>query len=160
LVFQLEENDIIRFVENIGDFECSAEARKLSVISKENDARLLLKYDRSDPDKTIPNSSKLLKKSLLNNATGLASAIDKDLKSRAKVLIDSDGLVPTIEMEIKIQGPRFKIDTSDKGMILDLTKLGYDRAGMTGKFFGEHALNMNFGNEQTGYNEILHLGSE
>jgi hypothetical protein len=63
-------------------------------------------------------------------------------------------------MEIAVHGPGFKIDTTAKGIVLDLTELGYDRAVMTGKFVGEYAFKLNFGNEKTGYSELLHLGSE
>lgn len=160
LVLRLEENDIISFIDNIGDLECTAQAKILSVISKENDARLLLQFDRSNPDTTIPDSSRLLPKSLLISAPDIASHIDKDLKRCSEIVIDADGLVPTIKMEIRIHGPGFKIDTLGEGIIFDMTGLGYDRAIMTGKFIGEHAFKINFGDEKAGYNEILHLGSE
>jgi hypothetical protein len=160
LVLRLEDNDIVSYMDNIGDLECSAEAKMLSVISRENDAQLVLKFARSDPDQTIPNSTQLLPKTLLENAPALKSHIDNELRSRSQVVIDPEGLVPTIDIEIDISGPRFTIGTSEKGIILDMTQLGYDRAVLTGKFFGEHALDINLGNKVSGYREIVHLGSE
>lgn len=160
LVLRLIENDIVSYLENIGDLECKAQARKLSVVSKENDARFSLDFRRAKPDKAIPNSSRLFDKTVLDNAPDLARRVDSDLKLRSGILIDEDGLVPTIVMEIAVHGPGFRIDTTMKGIVLDLTGLGYDRAVMTGKFFGEHALKLNFGNEKSGYRGLVHLGSE
>lgn len=160
LVSRLIENDIVGYLENIGDLECTAQARKLSVVSKQNDARFSLEFSRANPDETIPNSSRLFPKTVLDKAPDLALRVDNDLKLRSGILIDADGLVPTIVMEIAVHGPGFKIDTTAKGIVLDLTELGYDRAVMTGKFVGEYAFKLNFGNEKTGYSELLHLGSE
>jgi len=160
LVLCLKENDIVSYLENIGDLECAAQAGKLSVVSKENDARFSLEFSRASPNKAIPNSSRLFHKTVLDKSPDLARRVDSDLKLRSGILIDADGLVPMIIMEIVVHGPGFRIDTTAKGIALDLTGLGYDRAVMTGKFFGEHALKLNFGNEKAGYNELLHLGSE
>ena len=160
LVLRLIENDIVSYLENIGDLECTAQARKLSVVSKENDARFSLEFKRANPDEAIPNSSRLFHKTVLDRAPDLARRVDSDLKLRSGILIDADGLVPTIAMEIAVHGPGFRIDTTMKGIILDLTGLGYDRAVMTSKFFGEHAFKLNFRNEKTGYRELVHLGSE
>lgn len=160
LVLRLIENDIVSYLENIGDLECTAQARKLSVVSKENDARFSLEFKRANPDEAIPNSSRLFHKTVLDKAPDLARRVDNDLKLRSGILIDADGLVPTIAMEIAVHGPGFRIDTTMKGIVLDLTGLGYDRAVMTSKFFGEHAFKLQLGNEKTGYRELVHLGSE
>jgi hypothetical protein len=160
LVLRIEDNDIISFIDNIGDLECTAQAKLISVLSKENDASLSLKFNRSNPEGAIPNSTQLLPKDLLQSASEIAAHIDRDLKERTKVLIDTDGLVPTIDMHIKVHGPGFQIDTTKKGIVLDMTGLGYDRAVLTGKFFGEHALKFNFGNDKAGHKQIMHFGSE
>jgi hypothetical protein len=160
LVLRLEENDIISYLDNIGDLICTAQAKAISVVSKQNDARLSLRFDRSDPDVTILNLSKLLTKSRLESAQNIVSYIDRDLKHTLKALIDTDKFIPTITMEIRVHGPGFSIDTSGKGILLDMTGLGYDLANLTGKFLGEHALKINYGDEKAGYREIIHFGSE
>ena len=93
LVLRLKENDIVSYLENIGDLQCAAQAASLSVVSKENDARFSLDFRRADPDEAIPNSSRLFHKTVLEKAPGLAARIDSDLKLRSRTLIDADGHV-------------------------------------------------------------------
>ncbi len=154
IVFQLEENDILTNIEKIDDLECTAQAKKLSVSSQKNDARLLLKFNRSKAGDVIPDYSKLTPIQKANNE--INKMIDMDIKRRCATLIDSDGFVPSIIIEFKVHAPGFCVDTTAKGVVLDMTKLGYDRANLTGKFAGEHAIKFNYGNR----GEIFHMGNE
>ncbi len=153
VVFKLERNDILANIDDIEDIECAAQGKSLSVISKELDAQFSLRFDRGEPDEFSPTSANFLPKINFDPAN---KRTNEHIAKKCAEVVDSDGKLTVITVGVKVQGPRFHIETKRKGIILDLREVGYDRATLTGKFVGEYCVKMVF--DRLG--EMFHMGSE
>ena len=152
LVCGIEDNDIVPILGSIGDLECKAQAKEISIFSKTNDASIELKFDRFTIKELLSVTSKDMRHQGVASARVLVMQHIEDL---AHSVVDSDHLIPTITIKMDIHGPGFEVRTDNKGIHLDMRQLGYDTAILTGKVVGEYCININYSNV-----EIIHVGSE
>jgi hypothetical protein len=150
LVCRIEDNDIIPYMDNLGDLDCTAKGKEMSVISKENDSRLYIRFDRKEPATFLSQISGNLRKATDPNADILLSFIEGTMPH----YIDYDGMVPTLTLEVDILGPGFAIRTINKGVELDFRLPGLtEKVPLTGRYFVGGSLKFNI-NES----ESIHLG--
>jgi hypothetical protein len=154
MVLKIERNDILTDMNHLGDLECTAQAKEIRVQSKQNDAHINLRFDRKHIDeilRTIPEFA-------FNREQypGLPMTCGEYTGAEIIRLVDSDGLIPTIDISLKIHSQRFEVSTSNKGIRFDMRGLGYDAADFKGNLYNEDAaLIFKFATK-----EIVYLGNE
>lgn len=138
LIAQIEQNDIITDIDKIGDLRCSTQAKEVYISSMENNVRFVLKFDRKDLETFISKVPDNLKESI---------------RMESLNILDTDNLLPTIEVEFNAFGPGFEVNTTNKGLTTDFRQLGLYKANFTGKFFNEFPIKFNINGH-----EVIHIG--
>lgn len=150
----IEENDIIAHMDTLGDLECKVQAKTISVSSQKCTAQLSLSFDRSEPAPLLEGLSKARRRSRAYPTRELHDMVSRTLEQCVQGLTDSDGLVPSIDVKLNIQGPGFGIGTGRKGIRLDTQGLGYENAVLTGKNFIDSFICFEYDDE-----EIVFIGN-
>jgi hypothetical protein len=152
LVCQIDANDILSNVDNLGDLVCSAQGKKISISSKENDAALSLRYERKSLKELMPQ----IRSSWPRDLTS-AVRIDKNQKVQGFIerALDGDGLCPVIRIRADLHAAVVPIRTLAKGITADFRRLNYDNATLTGLDGGEGAFTIVYGNR-----EMIFMGCE
>jgi hypothetical protein len=149
LVCKIDQNDILLNMETTGDLMCTVQGKEIAISSLRNDARLHLRFERSDKDKFISSIRQKWPGCFSNQvkAEAVRNYIEKSL--------DSDGLCPTLTILADIYSPNVPISTVGQGIILDFYKPIREKMTWTGQIVGEGAIRFNRADTQT---ELIHLG--
>jgi hypothetical protein len=142
LICKIEQNDIIPNLPTLGDLTCTAQGKMMEVVSHSNDIRLALRFDRLE-------EKQLIKRIIVKwpKTMSVPLKIDKTRNVRKFIssAIDSDGLCPTIKVEMDMYSPHVSVRTLGKGVAVKFSGPWNEDVLMTGLDAGEGALRINLG---------------
>jgi hypothetical protein len=148
LVCKIDQNDILLNMATTGDLMCTVQGKEIEISSFRNDARLNLRFERSDKDKFISSIRQQWPGCFSNQVK--AEAVGNQIEQS----LDADGLCPTITISADIYSPNVPISTVGSGIILDFHKPIREKVTMTGHVVAG-AIRIVRSDTQS---ELIHLG--